>query len=370
MEKAKGKEQESNDAAPPSYDEASHGGLQAASTAATDSKRPNNRPEDAPEVRPTVDSPFNFPPAYTVSPSHTGESTAYSDKEVHSPSGYSTYSDLPEVAGTSSSAPAFSSSSSPHILLAIPQLAAQPTSPFLSAYNTGILLRRGIPPEAFTSFLNTLSAFLTATVSDRALAHAADVGRGVKDIPKKFSKDTLAHAKSVGRHIGESAKQGRFIAAGIGAIAGTVSIPVSAALRIVDATVHQLPAAVGGGLSKKPLTPRERADAYVSVAQRDLFAPRGLVVRLCNTAELVLLNAEFRGEGPGEGERARATAGNLVDLAHRTSERGPEGQLLALQTEFGFAPLEVTPGRADGGKPLDIGTSTLWLVVKIAPDEG
>ncbi|KAI1127729.1 hypothetical protein F5Y10DRAFT_242264 [Nemania abortiva] len=356
MESTKGKEQESHDAAPPSYDEASHGGLQVVPPA-TDSKRPiNNSPEDAPEVRrPTVDSPFNFPPAYTASAE---------DKEVQY------HPDLPEVVGSSSSS---APPSSADILLAIPQLTAQPTSPFLSGYNAGILLRRGIPREAFTSFLATLSAFLSATVSDRALSHAADIGRGVvKDIPKKFSKDTAAHVKSVGKHIGESAKQGRFIAAGIGAIAGTVSIPVGAALRFVDATVHQLPAAVSGGLSKKPLSPRERADAYLAVAQRDWFSPRGVTVLLCSTAELMRLSADCRGEGPGgnsSSSRAGATAGNLVDLAHMTSERGPEGQMLALETEFGFAPLEITPGRPGGDKPLDIGTSTLWLVLKIAPSE-
>ncbi|KAI0460182.1 hypothetical protein F5B21DRAFT_135100 [Xylaria acuta] len=203
-----------------------------------------------------------------------------------------------------------------------------------------------------------------------------DVGRSINDIPKRFSKDTLAHVKGVGKHIGESAKKGNFLSAGIGAIGGAVTIPVAAALRIVDATVHQLPAAVGGGLSRKPLSPRERADAYVAVAQKDWFGARGLTARLCNTAELLLLlpppppkNAQYRGSGSGSGSASgnEAAAKDLVNLVHRTWERGPEGQLQALQTEFGFAPLEITGGHPNNDQPLDIGISTLWLVLIDAP---
>ncbi|RYC64841.1 hypothetical protein CHU98_g1386, partial [Xylaria longipes] len=166
---------EHGNAAPPAYDESWQGGSQAAA-AATDSKRSHGGPQDAAEQRPTVESPFNFPPAYTPSASTSGSA------EAVTPSG-----------ATSSS----SSSSIPSagVLLAVPQVAPQPTSPFLSAYSTAVLLRRGISNETFISFLSTLSAFLSATVSERALAHAGDVGRSLNDIPKKFSKDTLAHVK-------------------------------------------------------------------------------------------------------------------------------------------------------------------------------
>ncbi|KAI1757277.1 hypothetical protein F4782DRAFT_221949 [Xylaria castorea] len=357
---------EHGDAAPPSYDATWQGSSQAAVAAATDSKRSHSGPQDTAEPRPTVDEPFNFPPAYTVSASFPSGSTSGSAGPSTSTSGKGEqdYSTLPEVVtwpGSSSS-----SISSPCVLVAIPQIAPQPTSPFLSAYSTAVLLRKGISSETFTSFLSTLSAFLSATVSERALAHAGDVGRNINNIPKKFSKDTMAHVKGVGQQIGESAKKGNFIAAGIGAIAGTVTIPVAAALRIVDATVYQLPAAVGGGLSKKPLSPRERAGAYVAVAQKDWFGARGLTARLCSTAELLLLlDARYRGSGSASGNEAAAK--ELVNLVHRTWERGPEGQLQALQSEFGFAPLEITGGHPNRAKPLDIGTSTLWLVLIDTP---
>ncbi|KAI0863104.1 hypothetical protein F4860DRAFT_93347 [Xylaria cubensis] len=353
---------EHGDAAPPSYDDTWQGSSQAAA-AATDSKRSHSGPQDAAEPRPTVDSPFNFPPAYTPSASFPSGSTSGSAGPSTSGKGGQDYSDLPEVVTPSGVSSSSSSIPTPCVLVAIPQIAPQPTSPFLSAYSTAVLLRKGISSETFTSFLSTLSAFLSATVSERALAHAGDVGRNINNIPKKFSKDTIAHVKGVGQHIGESAKKGNFIAAGIGAIGGAVTIPVAAALRIVDATVHQLPAAVGGGLSKKPLSPRERADAYVAVAQKDWFSARGLTVRLCNTTELLLLNAQHRGSGSLSGNEA-AAARELVNLVHRTWERGPDGQLQALQSEFGFAPLEITGERhPNRDKPLDVGTSTLWLVL-------
>ncbi|KAI0409571.1 hypothetical protein F4802DRAFT_593214 [Xylaria palmicola] len=366
IQEKSGDAHEHGDAAPPSYNEASQQGSQAA-TAATDSKRPHLASHDAVEARPTVDSPFNFPPAYTASASYPSGSTSTLAGPSAPGRGGQNYSDLPEVVvpppgGSSGSIP------SAPILLAIPQTAPQPTSPFLAAYNAPVLLRRGISGEAFLSFLSTLSAFLRATVSERALAHAADVGRGiVSDIPRKFSRDTAAHVKDVGRRVGESARRGRLIAAGIGALAGTVSIPVAAAARFVDATLHQLPAAVGGGLSKRPLSPRERADAYVAVAQRDWFRARGLTALLCSTAELVLLSAWHRGPaGAGGGGDADADAAKrLVNLVHRTWEQGPEGQLRALQGEFGLTPLEIT----DKDKPLDIGTATLWLVLTDAQGE-
>ncbi|KAI0486076.1 hypothetical protein F4859DRAFT_354911 [Xylaria cf. heliscus] len=361
-------QEESGDAAPPAYDDSWQAGSQAAeAAAAADSKRPLTGPENAPEPRPTVDSPFNFPPAYTaLAPDSAGPSASTSA----STSGRQDYSTLPELVTPSAlnynnnNNSSSSSSASPwpqHVLIAIPQVSPQPTSPFLQAFNTAILLRRGIARETFASFLSTLSAFLSATVSERALAHAGDVGRSFNDIPKRFSKDTIAHVKGVGQHIGESAKRGNLVAAGLGAIGGVVSIPVAAAFRVVDATVRQLPAAAVGGLSRKPLSPRGRADAYVAVAQRDWFAARGLSARLCNTAELLSLSAQYRGSGSASG--AEAAAKSLVNLVQKTWEMGPEGQLQALQSEFGFAPLELTAERPNKGKPLDIGPSTLWLVL-------
>ncbi|KAI0914676.1 hypothetical protein F4823DRAFT_633887 [Ustulina deusta] len=314
------------DEPPPSYSEASQASIQAASTA-PDSKRPYR---DVAEARPTVDSPFNFPPASAPGPS---------------------YSSLPEVVSPSGS----SSSASLPVFLAIPQIAAKPTSPFLSAYNRAVLLRRGVTQETFASFLTTLSAFLTASVSERALTHAGDVGRSLGDIPRRLTRDTVAHVKEVGRRAGEHARRGNFVAAGVGALVGSVTIPVAAAVHVVA----QLPAAVGGGLARRPLSPRERADAYLAVAQRDWFGGRGLTASLRNTAELLrLLHARRRGPGSSSGDEAAVR--KLVDLVHRTSEGGPGAQLRALESEFGFAPLEIADANVQS---LDIGADTLWLVL-------
>lgn len=115
----------------------------------------------------------------------------------------------------------------------------------------------------------------------------------------------------------------------------------------------------GGGLARRPLSPRERADAYLAVAQRDWFGGRGLTASLRNTAELLrLLHARRRGPGSSSGDEAAVR--KLVDLVHRTSEGGPGAQLRALESEFGFAPLEIADANVQS---LDVGADTLWLVL-------
>ncbi|KAI0417483.1 hypothetical protein F5X98DRAFT_147798 [Xylaria grammica] len=354
------------DEAPPPYNEASP--LQDAA-AAIDPKNPYNGSRDAVESpRPTVESPFNFPPAYASG--HTsGLAVEYSDlpEVVPTPVAGYEYSDLPEAFFPTPSN--ITSIPPPPVFLAIPQIAARATSPFAPAFNAAILLRRGISREAFISFLSTLSAFINAKVSERALTHALDVGRSLNSIPKKFSKDTVAHVKSVGRDVRKSAKKGDVIGAGFNVLGGVVAIPVVAALRVVNATLHQLPAAVGDGLSKKPLSPRERADAYLAVAQKDWFNSRGLKASLCNTAELLLLHAQFCGTSSGSSSENDVAVRNLVNLMHRVWERGPEGQLQALQSEYGFSPLEIVDGKSGKTQCLEVSPGTLWLVLTEAPSE-
>ncbi|KAI1279161.1 hypothetical protein F5Y07DRAFT_50701 [Xylaria sp. FL0933] len=368
-----------DEAPPPPYgEEASQ-----ATSAATDSKRPDNGAQDATGARPTVDSPFNFPPAsrpeYSDLPEVVSPASPYSDlPEAVNPAPNT--SDLPEaVLPTSSGSGSSYPSTSTPLVLAIPQIAAKSTSPFPSAYNRAVLLRRGVTQEAFTSFLSTLSAFLTASVSERALDHALDVGRSLNAVPKRFSKETLAHAKEVGRRAEQRMRRGNIIGAGVSVIAGAVTLPIVGAIHAVGAAVS-LPAAVigGGGLARKPLSPRERADAYVAVAQRDWFGERGLTASLCTTGELlgVLRNVQGRGydsQGQGSGSGSglgldhedEAAVRKLVDLAHRTWEGGPADQLRALQTEFGLAPLEISTD--EKVKFLDIGAGTLWLVLTETP---
>ncbi|KAI0514865.1 hypothetical protein F5B22DRAFT_223479 [Xylaria bambusicola] len=335
-EKERSNAHQEGDEAPPPYSiEASRQEIFEAASTSTASKRTED--DAGAWTRPTVESPFNFPPASAPGPS---------------------YSDLPEVVPTPGSSSSSSSNSPPPVFLAIPQVAPKPTSPFPLVYSRALLLRRGIPQETFTSFLTTLSAFLTATVSERALKHAVDVGRSLNSIPKKFSEDTLTHVKDVGRHVGSQAKKGKFVSAGIGVLAGAVSIPLATSIRAVGAAV-QIPAAVSGSLAKKPLSPRERADAYLAIADKDWFNVRGLTASLCGTAELLQMLDARHGDGSGSSKN-EAVVRQLVDLARQTSKGGPDDQFRALQNRFGLAPLEIVEGTVTS---LDIGVGTLWLVL-------
>ncbi|KAI1828506.1 hypothetical protein F4861DRAFT_5023 [Xylaria intraflava] len=362
MDSTKGKQQqgEIDDETPPSYDEALQTGSQEPSVT-TDLKHPPSELHDATSTKGT---PSNFPSS-SVSPvtNQHGSMSSSAAGPSTSRREQTDYSSLPEVVIPPEHSK--SRNTPPSLILAIPQTAPQPTSPFLQAYSTAFLLSRGIPSEAFTSFLSTLSAFLSATVSERALAHVSDVGRNLNDIPKKFSRDTVDHVKQIGRHVGNSAREGKLVTTGYRALAGTVSIPVTAALRIVDATVRQLPTAVGSGFSRKPPSPRERAEAYVTITQKDWFQARGLVAFLCDTAELI--RHVRRRDSNDSGPTNEATVDHLVNLTHSTWEKGLDGQLLALQQHFGFAPLEITNERSDKREPLHIRAGTLWLVVIDAP---
>ena len=111
------------------------------------------------ETRPTTESPFTFP--------------------INAP------------------LPPYSASSSNRRPIAVPQAAPIPASPLLSAYPPA-LLHYGIPKKTWLSFLETISAFLTAKVSRRALNHAADMAKQVGDGPNRLFKNLVSHTKDVG----------------------------------------------------------------------------------------------------------------------------------------------------------------------------
>ncbi|KAI0164672.1 hypothetical protein GGR57DRAFT_207209 [Xylariaceae sp. FL1272] len=272
---------------------------------------------------PSPDSPFNFPPAYT---------------------GPNSFSLPPEKK---------QSAHSGATLIAIPQLTPQPTSPFLPSY-TPLLLSSGIPHSSFTSFLTTLSAFLSANVSSRALSHVQDVGRHITSVPTKFSKDTAARFKSVGKSLSSAAKSGNVIGLATGVVGGAIGLTVGTAARAVG-SIASLPATTLGVAAKKPLTARQRAEAYLLVAEKDWFTTRGLSARLLKTAELVELLKVVRPKG----NHADMTEEKMVDLGRRTAARGAAEQIAALQSDFGITELEVDGDR----KSLDLGTQTLWLVL-------
>ncbi|RYP08666.1 hypothetical protein DL764_001794 [Monosporascus ibericus] len=297
----------------PPYEEASAAGPSCHLESASNSDAPPPPPpppvekSGAQSAGPTVASPFDFPPQ-EAPPSYP------SQKPIQKP-------------------------------IAIPQTRPEAAAPFLQAYAPS-LLGRGIPADRWVSFLDTLSAFLAAKVSERAIAHAADLSREILhvggDVPKKLGRDVAAHAKSVGRGIVDSARKGSVIGAAAGLVGGAISIPVRAALSAVDATLR-LPGSALAATSRRPLAPRERADAYVAVAGQGWLSPRGLEARLLDTRQL--------------GELLGVPASRLVGAARGTEYGTAAGRTGALATYIGelevLAPSEM----------LEIADGTLWLVV-------
>ncbi|TID22316.1 putative subunit of the rna polymerase ii mediator complex protein [Venturia nashicola] len=209
---------------------------------------PSNLPENyIPAAGPSVSSPFNFP---------TADLATYCDP-------------------TPTQKP-----------VAIPQRWPEPSAPFLTAY-APVLLNYGIPAKAFHSFLDTLSAFLTAKVSKRAISHASDIAASVGRVPKQLAKDLVAQAKDTGRGIATSAKKGNPIGVVGGLLNATLGMTIGVALRSVNSIV-QLPAAAAMAAAN-PKTPRGRAELYIATANKDWFGPRGLNARLLDTVELTNL---------------------------------------------------------------------------------
>lgn len=225
--------------------------------------------------------------------------------------------------------------------IAIPQTTPDPKSPFLNAYSPS-LLGHGVTPETWAGFLQTLSGFLAATVSDKAISHAAEIGRHIGDVPKRFGKETLAHAKEAGQAVSDSAKKGNYIGAAVHAILGVgVALPVATAVRAAGAAIS-LPFAALHAVTKDPKTPKERAVAYAAAANVKWLHKRGLQANLLDTAEL----SQVLGVPVDE----------FLQAARASKDASAVGQLAALGSYI--AELDV---RTSG--PLELGVGTFWLVV-------
>ncbi|QDS78082.1 hypothetical protein FKW77_003747 [Venturia effusa] len=170
--------------------------------------------------------------------------------------------------------------------IAIPQRWPEPSAPFLTAY-APVLLNYGIPATTFHAFLDTLSAFLVAKVSQRAISHASDIAASMGRVPIQLGKDLVAQAKETGRGIASSAKKRNPIGVVGGLIGGTLGMTVGVAVRTVNSML-QLPAAAAMAAAN-PKTPRGRAELYIATANKDWFGPRGLNAKLLDTAELTHL---------------------------------------------------------------------------------
>ncbi|KAG6001961.1 hypothetical protein E4U21_003612 [Claviceps maximensis] len=202
---------------------------------------------------PTVDSPFTFPTSNTPS--------------------------LPPY-----EAIAASSSSSSQKPIAIPQVAPGPSAPFLAAYPPA-LLAHGITHQTWHAFLDTISAFLTAKVSDRAIAHAGDMAKSLGEPPKQYGRNLALHAKTVGKKIVRDAKRLDVFGLASGVIGGAISIPMHAVFGAVH-TVFSIPATALTAVSQTPRTPLQSAATYAAVASRKWLNERGLHAVLLDTRQL------------------------------------------------------------------------------------
>ncbi|KAK7408537.1 hypothetical protein QQX98_009298 [Neonectria punicea] len=291
-----------HDEAPPSYEVTDTGSSMVAQPAPPPGAPPVDKSGTS-SARPTAESPFNFP--------------------LDAP--------LPPYSAASGS--------SGQLPIAVPQTTPEPAAPLLAAYAPA-LLSYGIPATTWTSFLETTSAFLAAKVSDRALRHAANVGKDVSEAPVNLVKGVTSHVKQVGKNIGNNAKRGNILGAAMGVIGGAITIPVSAALGTVHTAV-QLPISVISAAGKKMETPRQRATAYMAVVNKDWFYARGLHANLVDSLEL--------------SELVGVSIINQVELRNDKDESA-EGKLKALEGHI--AHLEVQAPAA-----LAVGPKTLWLVL-------
>ncbi|KAI9899932.1 hypothetical protein N3K66_004194 [Trichothecium roseum] len=269
---------------------------------------------------PTASDPFNFPdapvreelPAYSAA-SGRGNNTAGDDddddKEAQKP-------------------------------IAIPQITPTYKAPFLDAY-APVLLKYGVPNDTWKHFLDAVSAFLTAKVSDRMLSHAADMGKQATGTPTGLLGDTVRHAKSVGKEIKRYHRKRNYLGAVFEIIGGAITIPIGAALNTAGAAIT-LPTSALGAIFMKPQTPYERAATYLAAANMKWFYDRGLHAMLLNTEEV--------------SDMIGTSVTGLVGLARSDKRDSVEGLLGAMEGHI--EKLEVKPNSR-----LDLGADTFWVVL-------
>ncbi|KAG6053626.1 hypothetical protein E4U17_004495 [Claviceps sp. LM77 group G4] len=265
---------------------------------------------------PTIDSPFTFPTDSRPPPSYEAKAQA---------------------------APGFSSSFSYNTKpIAIPQVAPDPASHFLSAYPHD-LLSHGITQQAWHAFVDTTSAFLTAKVSDRAIAHAGDMAKSLGAPPKQYGRNIAAHAKTVGKQIARDAKRFNILGLASSVVGGAVSIPVQAALGAVH-TVLAIPGTAVAAVSQTPRTPLQRAATYAAVASKNWLNQRGLHAVLLDTRQLADMvrvpTEQFLGVAAEGAGKTGSAAGMMSALCGH------------------IQPLQVL-----GREIVVLSTQTLWLVV-------
>ncbi|KAG5978710.1 hypothetical protein E4U55_006039 [Claviceps digitariae] len=272
---------------------------------------------------PTVDSPFTFPTDSKPPPVPLYEASAPANR-------------------SSSSSSSSSASQKP---IAIPQVAPDPAAPFLSAYPPA-LLAHGITQQAWHSFLDTLSAFLTAKVSDRAVAHAGDLAKSLGEPPKQYGKNLASHAKAVGKQIARDAKRLNIAGLAAGVIGGAISLPLRAVFGAVH-TVFAIPATALAAVSQTPKTPLQRAATYAAVASTKWLNERGLHAVLLDTTQLAdmvhmapprFLDVAAAAAGGGEKEARGGSAARIMSALEGQVQRvkvlgGNEDEVVVLSAQ-------------------------------------
>lgn len=254
--------------------------------------------------------------------------------------------------------PAYPEANAIYRPLAIPQMTPSAAAPFLPAYPTA-LLSFGIPSDSWSSFVDTVSAFLSAKVSQQAIHHAADIASNIGDFHKQYALRSKEHFKNIGK----SAK--RFSPAGV--LGGTIGVTMGSVGHIVT-TVFQ----AAGSLRLKPQTPRERAAVYVESANVDWFHSRGLHAVLMDTSELSKL--------------CEVKMAEMLSAALMCGSISPALQLASLQDIIGEVRIEeasqddmsskesvASSSKAAGKRRavphLELGGTTLWLVLVQRQDD-
>lgn len=240
------------------------------------------------------------------------------------------------------------------LIWALPQTLLSSTAPFLPAYAPS-LIAYGIPEATWTSFVTTISAFLTAQVSQRALHHAGDIAVQVGKKHQELGKRLASNAAAKIQKASQDARRGNLV----GVLGGTVSLAFGSATRIVG---HVLELPLLTALTSEPKTPRQRAEAYLTTANESWLNGRHL--------EAVLVDSRALAKIAGVGGTP------FVKDAMAAEQQGLEGQLAALGRHFEWlvVPESVGQGRVreDGTverpaveRPgrIFLGDETLWLVV-------
>ncbi|KEY69187.1 hypothetical protein S7711_01646 [Stachybotrys chartarum IBT 7711] len=304
--------------APPSYDAAhpaqSSPGAADPSVATT--------PNSSSGAGPTVESPFNFP----------------SDAPLPS---------YLETTASSSSAAPTANLTKP---IAIPQGTPTPMAPFIDAY-APTLLAHGITPESWQSFLTTITAFLTAKVSKRALSYTTDVLKEMSGGGQRVYKEWVSHAKLVGTSMGKNAKKGNVVGLAANGVAGLISLPAHAALGLV-VTAAALPGEAIAALFKAPSSPRRRVEAYLTVANKDWLLARGLKASVMDSNQL----SELVGVP-------------VVEIA-KTGRMNAKGDITKVEAQFAALDDHISALEIRGKETaLEVEATTLWLVVSPIPVE-